>query len=81
MNPLVVGHAVVQGVLVKRRAERMPEAAGVRGTIAHTTADPEQRLRLVVLGDSSAAGIGVDHNQDGMAGQTALHLMRARAVH
>ncbi|MEI2671173.1 MAG: SGNH/GDSL hydrolase family protein [Marmoricola sp.] len=84
MNPLVFAHAAVQGVLVKRRAERMPEAAGVHGWIAasHDTdeADRREHLRLVVLGDSSAAGLGVDHNLEGMAGQTALQIAQHRGL-
>jgi lysophospholipase L1-like esterase len=81
MNPLVFAHAAVQGVLVKRRAERMPEASGMVGTIHHEAATDEQRMRLVVLGDSSASGIGVEHNLEGMAGQTALQLSVTRQVH
>lgn len=72
---------MVQGVLVKKRAERLPEAAGLRGTVRHQSAAAETRLRLLVLGDSSASGVGVEHNLDGMAGQTATQLSRAREAH
>lgn len=59
----------------------MPEASGMVGTIHHEIADPDQRMRLVVLGDSSASGIGVEHNIEGMAGQTALQLSVTKQVH
>ena len=69
MNPIVITHALIQAVLVKRRTERMPEAAGLHGWIdghEHDPAMDSQPLRLVLLGDSSAAGLGVDHNLEGL---------------
>ncbi|MEI2670985.1 MAG: SGNH/GDSL hydrolase family protein [Marmoricola sp.] len=83
MNPIVITHALIQAVLVKRRTERMPEAAGLHGWIdghEHDPAMDSQPLRLVLLGDSSAAGLGVDHNLEGMAGQTALQLAQRRGT-
>ena len=54
---------VTQAVIVMLRASRLPEAAGPRsGT---TGQGPE--LRLLVLGDSSAAGVGVSHQDAALA--------------
>jgi len=83
MNPMMIAHALLQGVLVKRRTERMPEAAGVHGWVVAQDQDATSDgnpLRLVLLGDSSAAGLGVDHNFEGMAGQTALQLAKRRGL-
>jgi lysophospholipase L1-like esterase len=66
LAPLLVG----QVVLTRRRAPILPEAAGPRdghlgnGTVA---------LRLLIAGDSSAAGVGVDHQRRALAG----HLTRS----
>ena len=52
------------------RAERLPEAAGPReGGVGQG-----RRLRLLVLGDSSAAGVGVEHQDDALIGQMLRHM-------
>ncbi|MEM6757918.1 MAG: SGNH/GDSL hydrolase family protein [Pseudomonadota bacterium] len=54
-----------QALWVAARASRLPEAAGPRsGEIGQ--GDP---LRLLILGDSSAAGVGVDFQDQALAGQ------------
>ncbi|WP_299674784.1 SGNH/GDSL hydrolase family protein [uncultured Roseobacter sp.] len=62
----------VQALQVVRRTPRLPEAAGPREGVAGQ--GPE--LRLLVLGDSSAAGVGVATQQAALSG----HLVRAIAV-
>ena len=52
------------------RAERLPEAAGPRSGATGQGA----RLRLLVLGDSSGAGVGVAHQDDALIGQMLHHL-------
>src|SRR5690606_615754 len=54
-----------QGRRVRRAVLRLPEAGGARtGTVGEG-----ERLRLLVLGDSSAAGVGVADQADALAGQ------------
>ena len=71
---------LVQAVTARRRAPVLPEAAGPRqGQLGRG----EQRLRLLIAGDSSAAGVGVSHQGQALAGHLtrALHRLSARPVH
>ena len=62
---------VVQGRAVRRRTPRLPEAEPpFEGAV--TGAAPG--LRLLVLGESTAAGVGVSRHEEGLAGQTARAL-------
>lgn len=62
-----------QAVWTRRRLPKLPEAAGPRqGTVGHGEAGPA----LLILGDSSAAGVGVDHQRDALAGQLGRALAR-----
>lgn len=55
---------VSQAVRLALTAPRLPEAAGARsGRLGNG------RLRLLILGDSSAAGVGVQHQDQALAGQ------------
>jgi len=66
LSPLLLA----QGLSVRANAVRLPEAAGPRtGRLG-----PGPRLSLLILGDSSAAGVGVDHQNDALAGQLAVLL-------
>ena len=67
----------LQALWVVLRAQRLPEAAGPR---SGTTGDGP-KLRLLIIGDSSAAGVGVSQQSDAMAGQIALHLSDTHRVH
>ncbi len=61
LSPLLIA----QALRVRRRAQSLPEAAGPRsGTAGQGTA-----LRLRVIGDSSAAGVGVAHQSEALIGQ------------
>ncbi|KQI71212.1 hypothetical protein AN191_14355 [Loktanella sp. 5RATIMAR09] len=64
--PVLLG----QAVLVRKRAISLPEPPGDRtGTIGQGPP-----LRLLILGDSSAAGVGVQHQGDALLGQLTAHL-------
>jgi lysophospholipase L1-like esterase len=68
-----------QGRGVRRRTPRLPDAAGpVTGTVEGT----EPALRLVVIGESTVAGIGAAAHEGALTGQTAAALARltSRAV-
>jgi lysophospholipase L1-like esterase len=82
MNPRIAALAVwpllpviaAQGLVLRRRVPRLPDAAGPReGLIGAKTEKP---LRLLVFGDSTVAGIGAKTHETALAGQTAIHLHR-----
>jgi len=62
---LVLGPLLLrQAGAVRRAALRLPEASGPREGIV---GEGEPRLRLLVLGDSSAAGVGLRHQSQALA--------------
>ena len=70
LSPLLL----LQAVRVRATAMELPEAAGPRkGRVlpAPERARNDAPLRLLVVGDSSAAGVGVPHQRDGLAGHLA----------
>jgi lysophospholipase L1-like esterase len=68
---------LTQGLRVRRETLRLPDADGLTGAVGEG-----EPLNLVVLGDSVAAGVGVDHHRDTLAGHLSRRLAdsRARAV-
>jgi lysophospholipase L1-like esterase len=68
---------VAQAVATRARLPRLPEAAGAReGQVGRG-----RPLRLLIAGDSSAAGVGVAHQRDALAGHLARTLAsEARAA-
>ena len=74
---LVAGPLIVaQGLWVRRVTPRLPEAAGPR--TGHWGSGPT--LRVLVVGDSSAAGVGASHQDEAHAGRLARALAASRAV-
>lgn len=67
-----------QGRQVRREAPRLPEANGPRlglaGLDRHSGAMP--RLRVLIVGDSSAAGVGAATQDDALAGRLSQALTR-----
>lgn len=72
---LPVLHA--QGRRLGRQVPRLPEASGRSGTVG----DGPVSCRVVVVGDSVAAGVGVDRGEHTVAGRIATLLARDTAVH
>jgi len=65
LSPLLVA----QAILTRRRLPRLPEAEGPRrGFVGAAGATP---LRLLIAGDSSAAGVGVVTQREALATQLA----------
>ena len=64
---------LTQGLRVRRETLRLPDADGLTGTMGEG-----EPLNLVVLGDSVAAGVGVDHHRDTIAGHLARRLAASR---
>lgn len=61
---------LIQAATVRARALQLPEASGPReGTIGSGPA-----LSVLILGDSSAAGVGVAHQDQALAGQLSKEL-------
>lgn len=69
----------VQGRWVRRVTPRLPQAAGPREGTTGAGAHP---IRLLLVGESPAMGVGVPDHAAGLVGQTALALASAagRAV-
>ncbi len=62
-----------QGRQVRRKALRLPEAEGPRqGEVG----DGELLLRLLIVGDSSGAGVGARHQDEALAGRLSRALAR-----
>ncbi len=68
---------LVQGNRVRRAVPRLPEAAGER----EGEEGEGPRLRLLVLGDSSAAGVGAATQSEALAGRLVAALRPAYSVH
>lgn len=68
---------LAQGSRVRRNTPRLPEPPGARTGI---TGDGP-RLRLLVLGDSAAAGVGASHQDEALAGCLVAHLQPHFCVH
>jgi lysophospholipase L1-like esterase len=66
---------VAQAVATRRRAEVLPEAAGAREGELGESGEPV--LRVLVAGDSSAAGVGVEHQEQAVVGHLVRALQRA----
>lgn len=62
--------APVQGAWIRKRVPRFPDADGRRGTLGSGARD----IRLVVLGDSVAAGYAVAHHDSTVTGELAQRL-------
>jgi lysophospholipase L1-like esterase len=69
LTPLLVA----QALLTRARLPRLPEAEGER----HGSVGDGPLLRLLIAGDSSAAGVGVVHQRDALAGQLTARLAAA----
>lgn len=70
LSPLLVA----QAMSTRRRALVMPEADGPRQGRLGSVLAPA--LRLLILGDSSAAGVGVAHQEQALAGHLTRSLQR-----
>lgn len=63
---------IVQGKQVRKQALKLPEAIGAReGSTENSTKPP---LSILILGDSSAAGVGATHQNEALLGQLVHNL-------
>ena len=71
---------VAQAISVRRSALRLPEPIGPRsGDVIRKFDHPP--LRILIAGDSSAAGVGVSTQAEALSGQLAAQLSCTHAVH
>lgn len=68
---------LLQGQRVRRGIVRLPEPPGARAGVAG--AGP--RLKLLLLGDSAAAGVGATHQDEALSGQLVRALSARFEVH
>ncbi|WP_052019689.1 hypothetical protein [Mesobacillus boroniphilus] len=54
-----------QGKRVRASTPRLPEAKGNTGMVK---LEGDQEFRFIFLGESSIAGVGVNHHEEGFAG-------------
>lgn len=73
LSPLLVA----QALRTRAKVPRLPEAAGARAGVAGRG---DRRLRLLIAGDSSAAGVGVAQQRDALAGQLCTQLVQRLPV-
>lgn len=74
---------MLQGKRVRGSMLRLPEASGPRqgsAPVADTSAT-ERKMNVLVLGDSAAAGVGCETQNQGVAGQWVAQLSRDAQVH
>ncbi|WP_350433295.1 SGNH/GDSL hydrolase family protein [Shewanella sp. H8] len=61
---------VLQGLKVRRTTPKLPEPSGERSG----QTGPNPQLSVLILGDSAAAGVGVDNQDQALLGQVIEHL-------
>jgi lysophospholipase L1-like esterase len=66
----------LQGTYVRKVTKRLPEPPGERCGVAGTG----PHLRVLITGDSAAAGVGADSQKSGLSGQLVAHLAQHYTV-
>jgi lysophospholipase L1-like esterase len=74
-RPWLLPQLLVQGTWIRMRALRLPEAEGPREGRVGGEGEP---YRVLVLGDSAAAGVGVAHQEQALAAALARAIRRSR---
>lgn len=75
---LVLGPLLwLQGRYVRLRTPRLPEPPGARSGVVGSGPD----LRILIAGDSAAAGVGAHSQEEALSGQLVRHLARRHTVH
>lgn len=69
---LVLPILIVQGKRVRKKALKLPEAIGSREGVTNNSTKPP--LSILILGDSSAAGVGAAHQNEALLGQLVHNL-------
>jgi lysophospholipase L1-like esterase len=69
-----------QGLGVRKHALILPEPTGPRSGVTAKRSSPNAPLRLLIVGDSAAAGVGVDTQDDALLGQLVQTLSQHTTV-
>lgn len=72
---------IYQGQKVRQEVPRLPEPDGERSGIKPASQSDSPRLKVLILGDSAAAGVGVSKQQQALSGQLLAHLPDNLEVH
>ncbi|GAA6172797.1 SGNH/GDSL hydrolase family protein [Colwellia sp. KU-HH00111] len=80
MTLLISPLLLVQALWVKLTIVRLPEPSGERIGTCELTDDSPPNLKLLIIGDSAAAGVGVKQQQDALAGQLCKLLAEKNKV-
>lgn len=67
---------IVQGRFVRKTALKLPEANGPR----EGQAGAGERLTILIIGDSAAAGVGVETQTDGLSGVLVSNLSKDHSI-
>ena len=73
LTPPLLPLLLAQGLWVRRRTPRLPDAAG---PLQGTTAGNGEPLRLIALGESTVAGVGARTHETALTGELAKVLSR-----
>lgn len=63
-----------QGQQVRKGVPKLPEAINPAGKVAHPLPRVEKAFRLITIGESTIAGVGVDTHENGITGAMARQL-------
>ncbi|MFF8831160.1 SGNH/GDSL hydrolase family protein [Streptomyces sp. NPDC015131] len=74
MNPFLLPVLAAQGLYVRWSTESLPPAGGPVTGVYGDEAEARRVLRVAVVGESTAAGVGVERHADGFTGQFARAL-------
>ncbi len=66
-----------QGHVTRKNIVKLPEAGGRREGVTGTG----PKLRLLIVGDSSAAGVGASHQEEALLGHMRKRLSQTNTVH
>lgn len=73
--------ALPQGIRLKKSAIRLPEAQGPREMLVGGFSEkPSTELKLLYLGESPAAGVGVENIQQAVSAQVAYKLAQSQSI-
>lgn len=73
-NILLLPVILLQGMYVKKVTPRLPEARGERSGFTSASQQMSEEISILIIGDSAAAGVGVDHQDQALLGHIIKNL-------
>lgn len=81
LSLVVLGPVYIwQGKQVRRNTPELPEPQGARSGLASSNEASNRQLSVLIAGDSSAAGVGVDVQQQALSGQLVASLAKTHRL-